>query len=163
MKGLFSGIIVLFFVLLIGCQPQQKGVNDMDKDTIKKEVKEQFDKLVVSINKINAEEWSGFYSKDEFASAFVSTELYKDRKAWVDTISSYFKMRDKQKVTVNEVNITPLAADAALMTSKEASEMVLKDGSAIKSQHVFTMVWKKEKEGWKILHSHESWIDTPAK
>ncbi len=37
------------------------------------------------------------------------------------------------------------------VTSEEKVEMWLKDGKYNKSKHVFTMVWKKEKDGWKIL------------
>ena len=162
MKRLITCAFVLFFVLLTGCQPKQQEATDMEKETIKKEVKEQFGRLVTALNKMDAKEWSNFYSKDEFISAFVSTELYAKRDAWIDTITKYFSMRQKQQVTVTEVEVTPLAQNLALMTSKEGSEMVIKDGTVMKSNHVFTMVWKKEKEGWKILHSHESWVDIPG-
>jgi len=34
----------------------------------------------------------------------------------------------------------------------------LKSDENIKSKHVYTLIWKKEQGGWKIIHSHESWI-----
>jgi len=49
------------------------------------------------------------------------------------------------------------------MTSEEDSEMWLRGGGVVKSRHVFTMLWKKESDGWKILHSHESWTDRQVK
>jgi len=44
------------------------------------------------------------------------------------------------------------------MTSQEKTEMRLKSDENIKSKHVYTLIWKKEQGGWKIIHSHESWI-----
>ena len=55
--------------------------------------------------------------------------------------------------------VTPLAPDLSLMTSEEESEMWLKGGESVRSRLVFTMIWKKERDGWKIVHSHESWVD----
>jgi ketosteroid isomerase-like protein len=61
------------------------------------------------------------------------------------------------------VRVHVLAQDLALMTSEKQIQMKLKDGLTLGSKHVYTMIWKKEKTDWKILHSHESWIDTPVK
>ena len=163
MKTYLLSLSLVLFVFLIGCQQPQHTFSDAEKDIVKKEVKEQFNLLVASINKIDAEAWSKFYSKEEFVSAIVSTDYYAKRDAWVETITKYFTMRNSQKVEPVEVRVTALAVNLALLTSEEKSEMQMKDGSLSKSKHVFTMLWKKEKEGWKIQHSHESWVDEPAK
>ena len=92
-------------------------------------------------------------------SAIVSTDYYGERSAWVDLITKYFSMRERQHIEPLAVRVTALTSDLALMTSEEKSEMQLKSGENIKSKHVFTMIWKREKGGWKILHSHESWMD----
>ena len=70
-------------------------------------------------------------------------------------------MRESQRIEPLDVRVTPLAPGLALMTSKENTQMRM-DGKDAKSKHVFTMIWKKEPTGWKILHSHESWTDEPA-
>jgi ketosteroid isomerase-like protein len=108
---------------------------------------------------MNSGEWSKFYSKDEFLSSIAGTDFYATRSAWVDTITNYFSMRERQHVEPLKVRVTALAPNMALMTSEEKAEMWLKTGNNIKSKHVFTMIWKKEIDGWKILHSHESWMD----
>jgi ketosteroid isomerase-like protein len=66
-------------------------------------------------------------------------------------------MRNRQRVEPVAVRVTALTPGLALLTSQEKSEMEMKDGSLHKSRHVFTMLWKKEAGGWKIVHSHESW------
>ncbi|RJP66486.1 MAG: hypothetical protein C4539_11475, partial [Ignavibacteriales bacterium] len=107
--------------------------------------------------------WSDFYSKDEFISAMVMTDYYSSKSAWVDTITKYFSLREKQIVEPVEVRVTALAPDLALMTSEENGDMLLMNGSSWKSKHVFTMVWKKEKDGWKIIHSHEAFVESDGK
>jgi len=159
MKSFSLFAFVIFLIFLSGCQ-QQPAFTDADKETIKKEVKDRFNRFVSSLNELDAAKWSGFYSKDEFLSAIISTDYYAKRSEWVGLITNYFSMRKQQKIEIVVVRITPLAPDLALMTSEDKSEFLLKDDQSTVAKHLFTMIWKKEKEGWKILHSHESWIET---
>lgn len=157
MKSFYLNLfyIILVFVL-VGCQQSQQTLTDSQKEIIKKEVKEQFNQLVSTLNKKDPVAWSDYYSKDDFLSTIVSIEYFAKRNEWVDTITKYFAMRESQKIELIEVRVTPLTSNLALMTSEEKSEMKLKSGESIKSIHVFTMLWKKEQAGWKVQHSHES-------
>lgn len=146
----------------VGKEPVMKMLSEAEKETIQRQVRDQFNQLVSAINQLNARAWSEHYSKDGFLSAFAGTDYFATRSAWVDTITVYFATRDSQRLELLAVQVTPLAADVALMTSQEKAEMRLKSGQTIKSRHVFTMIWKKERSGWKILHSHESWVDEQA-
>jgi ketosteroid isomerase-like protein len=130
-----------------------------EKETITKDVIDQFNQLIAALNQMNVGEWSTFYSADEFSSTIVGTDYYSTRSAWVDVITNYFSMRERQHVEPLDVRVTALTPNIALMTSEEKAEMWLKSGNNIKSRHVFTMIWKKGQDGWKILHSHESWMD----
>ncbi|HPJ68004.1 MAG TPA: nuclear transport factor 2 family protein [Desulfobacteraceae bacterium] len=147
----------------IGKESDMNTLSEADKETIRKQVRDQFNELVSAINNKNDRAWSEHYSKDGFVSAFAGTDYFAARSAWVDTITSYFLTRESQQLEPLAVQVTPLTSDVALMTSQNKTEMRLKGGQAIKSTHVFTMVWKKEHAGWKILHSHESWVDEQAK
>ena len=131
----------------------------MEKEAIEKEVKNQFNQLVSALNQLDSGAWSEYYSKGEFLSAIAGTDYYGSRSAWVALITNYFLLRASQQVEPVAVRVTALASDIALLTSEEKTEMGLKSGENIKSKHVFTMIWKKEQNGWKIIHSHESWID----
>ncbi len=149
-------LLTAAFLFFTGCMSEQKPA-EPDKDLIKKEVKAEFDKLVTSLNALNADGWSDFYSKEGFISATAGIDHYKDRSEWVEDIKKYFATRGTQQVDVLDLEITPLSNDLALMTSKEKTLHIMQDSSEIKGEHVFSMLWKKEEGGWKILHSHESW------
>ena len=135
------------------------SITETDKKAIRNEVKHQFDQLISAINQSNAEAWSEYYSQSQFLSAIASTDYYAARSAWVDTITNYFSMREHQRLEPFEVQVTALTPDLALLTSQENGEIRLKDGGELKHKHVFTMIWKKEQDSWKILHSHESWVE----
>ncbi len=136
-----------------------KSFMDAENKTIGKEVEDQFTQLISAINQSNAEAWQEYYSKDQFLSAIVNTDQYATRIAWVDTITNYFSTREGQQVKPFDVRVTALTPDLALLTSQERCEIWPKDAKNVKLKHVFTMLWKKEQEGWKILHSHESWVE----
>lgn len=72
-------------------------------------------------------------------------------------------MRESQKLEPLAVQVTPLCPDLALMTSQEKTGMVLKSGDSLQYNHVYTMIWGKDPEGWKIRHVHESWVDAQSK
>ena len=163
MKSFYRNLCFVFLVVLFSCQQQQQISTEAEKEAIKKEVKDQFNQLISAINNSNSAAWSEFYSKDEFLSTFVSTDFYSTRSAFVDSITNYFSMRERQHLEPLEVQVTALTPALALMTSQEKTEMWLKSGKNIKSKHVFTMLCKKDKDGWKIMHSHESWVDEQVK
>lgn len=144
------------------CQQHIQTCTTVEKEAIEKEVKDQFTQLVAALNQKDAGAWSEFYSQDGFLSAIAGVDHYAPRNAWVDLVTNYFAMRARQQVTPIEVRVAALAPNLALMTSEEIGEMWLKTGEHSKSKHVFTMIWKKEPSGWRILHSHESWVDGPV-
>ena len=139
-----------------------KSMTPVEKRAVGNEVKGRFKQLVAALNAKDKDAWSEFYSRGGFLSAIVGTEFLVKRNEWVSLISGFFSQREYQHVEPVKVRVSALAPDLALMTSEEMTKMQLKGGKTIKSQHVFTMIWKKEQGGWKILHSHESWVDNQS-
>ena len=132
---------------------------EAEKDEVVKAVKERFDQLVSAVNKIDTKSWASFYSDDSPVTAVAGVDFYGDKKTWIETVGEYFSQRKSQTFESMAVKITPLTNDLALLVSEENTSMTQGDGAGVKSKHVFTMVWKNEKSGWKVLHSHESWVD----
>ncbi|WP_160166887.1 YybH family protein [Desulfotignum phosphitoxidans] len=140
-----------------------KSSADLDKTGIVKEVTDRFTQLVAAINQKDIAAWEKYYSKNEFVSAVAGGVFFATRSDWVQAITSNFSMRDSQQLKVREVKVFPLAPDTALLTSQNRVDMQLKNGQATISTHVYTMIWKKGKSGWQIIHSHESWVNEPAR
>lgn len=131
----------------------------MPNESIEQEVKNQFGRMVSAINALDFSAWSENFSKDNFLSAIAGSDYYATRSEWIDTIKNYFSMRDRQRIEPITIEVNALTPQIALLTSAEKTEMLFKNGDIIKSRHVFTILWKKEQDGWKVLHSHESWLE----
>ncbi len=144
-------------------EPIMKSFTDLDKANIVKEVTDMFTHLVAAINQKDVAIWEKYYSGDEFTSTVAGGVFFATRSDWVQAITSNFSMRDNQHLELHDVQVIPLAPDTALLTSQERADIQLKSGQATISSHVFTMIWKRSQEGWQIIHSHESWVDEPAK
>ena len=136
-----------------------KAFADLDKTSIVEEVTDSFTQLVVEINQKNIAGWERYYSRDEFTSAVTGGTIFVTRSDWVKAMTNNFAMRKQQHLELQEVQVLPLTLDTAMLTSQEKVDMQLTSGQNFSFKHVFTIIWKKEQNGWKILHSHESWIE----
>ncbi|NTW17256.1 MAG: nuclear transport factor 2 family protein [Syntrophaceae bacterium] len=172
MKKLVVAVFVVTLVFVVSAHAEESSSTrkmtpmssgELDAPAVVKEVTDTFKQFIAAINRKDANAWAKYYSKDEFVYAVAGADIYDSRSAWVKTITSFFSKRARQNVEPQEVRITMLGPNLVLLTSKERAEMQLKNGQSNRSRHVFTLLWKKGKEGWKILYSHESWVDEPAK
>ena len=143
--------------------PPMETIIDLDRASIVKEVTDRFAQLVAAIDQKDVALWEKFYSRDEFVSTVAGGVLFGTRGDWVQAIASNFSTRDGQHLELREVQVTPLTPDTALLTSQERVDMQLKGGQTTTSKHAFTMIWKRGRQGWQIIHSHESWADEPVK
>lgn len=159
MKSLYRCTVIVFLGIFVNCQQHPQTLTEAEKETIKKQVSEQFNLLAKAINTKDASAWSEHYSKTDFISTIVATDYFNARADWVETITNYFSMRERQQLEPVQVRVTALTPNLALLTSEENSEFLIKSGQTVRSKHVFTMLWKKEQGGWKIQHSHESWTE----
>lgn len=93
MKTFYQNVFIIFVICIFGCQqPRQKSI-EKENEMIKTEVKEQFNQLISALNNLDSNAWSGFYSKDEFVSSFVSTDFYSNRGEFIEAIKHYFALR----------------------------------------------------------------------
>jgi hypothetical protein len=123
MKFLYRSAVVVFLGIFVSCQQQPQTMTEEEKETIKKQVAEQFNLLAKAINAKDASAWSEHYSKTDFISTIVATDYFNSRAAWVETITNYFSMRERQQMEPVQMRVTALAPNLALLTSEENSEL----------------------------------------
>jgi len=140
-----------------------KSVANWDQGNIVEEVSERFTDLIAALNQRDVGAWEDCYSKTEFLSAIAGGDFFASRSDWVQSIRSLFSARAHQHVELRKVQVVPLAPDVALLTCQDYTDMQLEGKPSARYRHVFTMIWKKGQEGWQIRHSHESWVNEPAR
>lgn len=156
---------VLLFVLisLFTCSYSQHGTSELTAEqeaTIKEEVSEQLDKHLESLSKLDYELWLEYISKDNLIPGFFPGVIgtYADYDSFVGTIKGSFASRESQKFESLQVKITPLSQDLAFLTFTGLFENWTKDGHYHKDYVNAIVLWKKETDGWKIIHLNEAWI-----
>jgi hypothetical protein len=156
MKKVFPFIICVF-LLGISCSEKSTELTEEQKTTIQNEVNNEFEKLVNSIQQLNYDSWSELYSKNDFiSSAKFSTGLLTDFNAWMDSAKISFSLRERQKTEILNLKITPLTQDMALLNQIAIWENWFKNGDYFKSYGVASYIYKKEPDGWKIVHITET-------
>lgn len=155
-------IIVLIPILFCFCSNSiAQELTDEQIETIKKEVSEQFDKHLESLTQLNYELWLEFISTDNFILCFLPGVVgaMPDYRRYVGAIKDSFARRERQTIGGAQLTeITPLSPDLAFMTHTGIYENWYKTGEYRKDYCNATVLWKKEKDVWKIIHVNESWI-----
>lgn len=156
MKKLFLLTTIMVFFFYSCAKNTTTELTAEQKATIEKELRDQFDKLMTSINQLNFDPWSDNISKTDFISAITRKGLTSGYSAWADSIKVSFLARERHTYDEKAVKITALTPTLALLTQEGIWENWWKNGDYSKTNGLATFIWKKEQDGWKIIHSHES-------
>jgi len=162
MKAFYYLTITVIIFSFLSCKQKEIQFSNEQKEVIEKEVKEQFNLFVDALNMKDVAKWSKFYSDSSFISSIVATNLYLTKTEWVETITKYFSMRKEQRIKINEIKISALSQDLALLTSEDFTTLMMDNDSTQTFKHIFSLIWKKEQAGWKIINSHESMDEIPG-
>lgn len=112
------------------------------------------DDQVSAWNDGNLEEFMKGYWKSPDLSFFSGG---RKLKGWDATIERYRKNyqadgKEMGKLTFSELDVQMMGRDAAMVRGR--FELVYKDGT--KPTGIFTLVFRRFEDGWKIIHDHTS-------
>ncbi len=156
MKKHLIKFYVIPLIFLFSCQGNVELTDDQ-KATIISEVENLYDEAISNLSKLDIEVWSIHWSKDGLLSVNSGTNYFSQYVEFRDSVEYWFSLREAQNVEILEQRITVLESDLALLTSTANWEIRFKDETELKSKTLASLLWKKEAEGWKIIHLHESW------
>ena len=117
-------------------------------------IRKVLDSQVAAWNNGNLEEFmTGYWQSPELSFFSGGRKL----KGWDATIDRYRKNyqsdgREMGKLTFSELDVQMIGRDAAFVRGR--FELVYKDGS--KPTGIFTLVFRRFEDGWKIIHDHTS-------
>jgi hypothetical protein len=154
---------LLFFVLLAGiiisaCKTQCPPLSDSQKADIEKQILALVDKLIVSIEKLDIDSFSAFFSSDEFIAGYSEGSAKQSETEWIEGTRIWFNQQKSVELD-NEVKVTVLSADLVLVDRVGIYQVNFKDDRISRSVQALSYVFKKEATGWKIIHVHESLKD----
>jgi len=149
---------VLLLILFSSCSNKTiPALTAAQKTTIEEEVKAQHDVFVSAITRNNYEDWVDCYSKDNFISAFAYPVVDGyDYDKWIREVKGGFSQRIKHKTDLLDITVTPLSPDLAVSTQFGTWQNWWKDSPYAKTIFHASFLWKKEIDGWKIIHVNET-------
>ncbi|MBN2300849.1 MAG: nuclear transport factor 2 family protein [Acholeplasmataceae bacterium] len=155
MKKVFP-LLACILLLGISCTEQTTELTDEQKATIVDEVDSQQQGIMSTINQLDIDTWSEYWSEDDFISVNSGIEFFDNRSVWVDSVANWWSGLESRSYESLELRITPLAPNLALVTRSSSGINSLKSGEKFNFTHHGTVIWKKEAKCWKIIHLHES-------
>jgi len=142
-------IYTTFFVLLITFVTFAQS--DSQKVKLADEIRAVMNQQAVDWNNGNVEAFmKGYWNSDKLV--FVSSKV---TRGWQPTLDNYKKSYPTKEImgtlTFSDLEITVLSKDAAVVLGSWALQRT-KDNPGGK----FTLIFRRFKDGWKIIHDHTS-------
>ena len=160
MKNLIFSSVVLAAMLFLSssCTKETKTeLTDEQKADIIDDVTEQHNSYKAATTQLNYDDFLKFYSQKNFISAMNRMYgLHPTYSSMADSSKIGFVTRERHKTELLDFRVSPLSPDLALSTEVGIWENWYKNGNYRKIKGLSTKVWKKEPDGWKIIHNHES-------
>jgi len=140
MRPIFASLVLIIAAAVVSAQSNTATA-------IRRVMSDQ----VAAWNRGNVEEFmKGYWNSDKLV--FVSTAV---TRGWQPTLDRYKKSYDTREkmgtLTFSDLEITPLSKDAAVVLGSWSL------ARANDNPHgKFTLIFRKFKDGWKIVHDHTS-------
>ena len=154
-------IVLAAFTLIVlaACQPTTTEFTEEQKAAIADTVRQLADAFLVDMKALNLDGAMAAYAP-EFVWAengVLGARSDSILSAWRDAFASVREASGDW----GEVHIKVLSPAAVVFTASFNWAVVDTAGVATGSNGVWTTVWERTVEGWKIVHGHESYQPTP--
>jgi len=139
-------ILLMIFGLVLSSNLQPEGPE--------KAIRTVLDKQVAAWNNGNLEEFMTGYWKSPELSFFSGGRKLKGWDATIDRYRKTYQAEGKEmgKLTFSELDVQVLGREAGIVRGR--FELIFKDGT--KPTGIFTLVFRRFNDGWKIIHDHTS-------
>lgn len=158
MKKYLWAMPVIVLLVLPSCQKKQ-SLTDKQKAVIINEVKQVFEYSLAGIENKDAERAFSLFSKKEGTKYIRDGYLYPSIDTAKNEYAKWFSNPGpKSKITCDPLIFDVLDANTVLVTTLGYIESVEKTNPDQKPWIIaYTMLYRKEVDGWKLFHMHNSW------
>jgi beta-aspartyl-peptidase (threonine type) len=143
--------LCIFAILVLGCSISLYGQTELQKQRIASEIRAVMDGQVVAWNRGDIEAFmQGYWNSENLV--FVSTNVTRGWKPTLERYKERYDSREKMgTLTFSDLEITVLSKDSAVVLG---SWELVRTSDNPKGK--FTLIFRRLKEGWRIVHDHTS-------
>jgi uncharacterized protein (TIGR02246 family) len=144
-------------VLGMACQPPaQTGMTDAQRAAVADTVRRQTDAFIAAFNHMDPNEFIAQMAINE--SFAESGRLYPSRDSVSGTVRTFVAGIRSLEVGWDQVQVTVLAPDAAVVTGTFHENFVDKAGKTTKLHGAWSGVYQRRDGKWGIVQAHESYV-----
>ena len=143
-------VFILSISLLAQVTPAQRA-------EIEKTLTEAQKELNASINQLSTDVWAKYASEDFQERVGSGNALAPGGKeTFIKWVTNIFNQRESQKVDIDSIKVYALSPESAYVLVIGGGALITKGGRHGGFGWASTFIWRKEPNGWKIIHYHES-------
>ncbi len=157
MKGI--AIAFALTLLLIAVPVQGQTVTAAQKAETEKILTEATKEIVATVSNLSTDGWVKYASADfrERVGAGAISPAASGKEAYLKWAANIHSQRTTQILTTDLIKVDAISPDLAYVIWLGGVTTVAKSGRHGGAAVAWSMVWKKESDGWKVIHIHESW------
>jgi len=161
MKKKLLFLALLLSIVVAACTTKCPPLTDAQKADIEKQVLVVWDKYMNAWEKADFDSLADVYSSNEFITCYNGGFVQNSKEQIFDSVRLGFNRRkvNETQIKFNEVSVkvTPFTEDLALLTQSWIGQTNFKDGRTAMSKQALSVIFKREANGWKIIHRHQSY------
>lgn len=145
---------LLSFISLL--QSEAQNLTKQQKETIKIEVEDIFKNMLESAEKLDYDQLSLGVVDTHHAGFITNGTYYSQYSSLIDDMKSNAQGLDHQNITIKDQKTTVLSDNIVLMTVTGVSMVELSDSRTITVNFLWSFIYEKIDNKWKVIHLHQS-------
>jgi hypothetical protein len=150
--------ISLIYFLILGFNGQLKGqsLSNMQKSKIEKQVDTIFLTMIKAAENVDYNKIS-MGVDDRYNAGFIVNGLYYTKyDSLINILKANLQNGTKQSIVIQNKKITVLSENIVLLTASGDSNIDLANGQNLNVKFLWSFVYEKINNDWKVIQSHQS-------
>jgi hypothetical protein len=150
--------IALLCFLTFGFNGQSKGqsLSNLQKSKIEKQVDSIFRTTVKAAENLDYDKISLGVNDKYNAGFIVNNSYYTKYDSLINILKANLRSGTKQSIVIQNKKITVLSENIVLLTASGDSNIELANGQTIYVKFLWSFVYEKINNDWKVIQSHQS-------
>lgn len=150
--------IFISFLLSFGFTAQSEGqtLSKSQTELIKNQVDSAFQKMVVFAEKLEFNKLSSGVDDTHKAGFITNGKYYADYSSLIEDVKLNAQGISQQDISIKDKNMTVLSDKIVLLTVSGVSVARINDGREISANILWSFVYEKIENNWKVIYSHQS-------
>jgi hypothetical protein len=149
--------LLLIIINLIFAVSLVQAEHNYDEQKIKRQVRNQFDRLVEAAKSLNHNNYMQFFNNDKFTSLNEDGTITQDLATFSSIIEQSFSgFKGYKSLNFIQVKISVIDEKNVVLVNEYEATVILNDGELYSVAGAGTQVWNLSNQQWKLVHVSSS-------